>query len=271
MRRILFIGDIVGRPGRDWVQSCLPGLREARKIDIVIANAENSAGGAGLNARIAGELKEAGVDAITLGDHAWDQRGFEREIDTLDYVCRPANLAPQCPGRRYLIVEKDGWKLAIFTVLGRNFMGLKADCPFLCADALLTELKKEADASLVEIHAEATSEKVAMGWFLDGRASAVLGTHTHQPTADGRVLPRGTAYLTDAGMTGPYESVLGREIQAVVTRFLDGMPRRFEVAQGDVRLCGALVDIDEKNGAAIAFERIEVAKDQVAAASHLEA
>jgi metallophosphoesterase (TIGR00282 family) len=244
MLKILFIGDIVGRPGRDIVAAEVPRLRAELGLDLVIANAENAAAGAGLNGGLAKAILAAGVDVITLGDHVWDQRGFETEIGTLERVCRPANLPASCPGRDHVIVEGKGVRLAVFTVLGRTFMGLKAECPFLAADTMLAKLGGAADAAFVEIHAEATSEKQALGRHLDGRAVAVVGTHTHVPTADAAVLPRGTAFLCDAGMTGPYDSVLGREVAPVVARFLDGMPRKFGVAEGDVRLSGVVVEYD---------------------------
>lgn len=249
--RILFIGDIVGQCGRDFVRQQVPLLRESLGLDFVVANGENAAAGSGITANIANSLTENGVDAITLGDHIWDQRGFSEQIDSLEKVCRPANLPPENPGRRYLVVENaKGQKLGIFTVLGRTFMKTNADCPFRCADALIAELAPQCNAILAEIHAETTSEKVAMGWYLDGRASLVVGTHTHIPTADATVLPRGTAYQTDAGMSGPYHSILGRQIEPIIARFLDGMPRRWPVAEGDIRLCGTLVDIDDATGAA---------------------
>lgn len=244
--KILFIGDIVGRPGRDIVISQLPALRAEQKFDLVVANGENAAGGSGITGSIARSLLAAGVDALTLGDHVWDQRGWETEIARIDRVCRPANLPSGCPGRDHLILETNGFRLAVFTLLGRNFMGMKAECPFLAADAmcLKTVGAGSADAALVEIHAEATSEKQGMGWYLDGRAAAVLGTHTHVPTADACILPQGTAFMCDVGMTGPYASVLGREVEPVLARFLDGMPRKFAVAQNDVRLSGAVVSYD---------------------------
>ncbi len=245
MVRILFLGDIVGRPGRELVLERVPRLRTELKVDAVIANAENSAAGSGINAGIAKALLQGGVDAITLGDHVWDQRGWESEIDELPRVCRPANLPGSCPGADHVIVKVRDMRLAVFTVLGRTFMGLKAECPFLCADAMLRKLDGVADACLVEAHMEATSEKIALGWHLDGRALAVLGTHTHVPTADAGVLPQGTGFICDVGMTGPYESVLGRQVRPVVDRFLDGMPRKCEVAEGDVRLSGAIVEYDE--------------------------
>ena len=243
MLKLLFIGDIVGRPGRDLVMERVPRLRQELALDFVIANAENVAAGAGITGKLAKSILESGVDAITLGDHVWDQRGWETEIATMDQVCRPANLPKSNPGWDHVIIEKRGFRVAMFTVLGRTFMGLKADCPFLCADRMIEQLRSQADAIVVEIHAEATSEKIALGWHLDGRVTAVLGTHTHVPTADACVLPKGTAFMCDVGMTGPYASVLGREVAPVVAKFIEGMPHRFEVAEGDVRLSGALVEI----------------------------
>jgi metallophosphoesterase (TIGR00282 family) len=260
MPKILFLGDIVGRPGRSFVIERLAALRDELGADIVIANAENSAGGAGITKKIADELIAAGIDAITLGDHVWDQKNFENEIDLLEQVCRPANLPEQNPGRTHLIVEKEGFRLGILTVLGRNYLTLKSSCPFRTADAKLAELEAQCDAVFVEAHMEATSEKIALGWHLDGRAAAVVGTHTHVPTADGRVLPGGTAYLSDAGMCGPYASVLGRDVEPVVATFLDGMKRRFPVACEDVRISGCLIEIDSKTGLSRSFQRVELAK-----------
>lgn len=260
--RILFIGDIVGECGRTFVRQQVPLLRESLALDFVVANAENAAGGAGITANIANQLIQSGIDAITLGDHIWDQRGFAEQIDGLERVCRPANLPRENPGRTALVVENaKGQKLGIFTVLGRTFMKTNADCPFRTADALITTLAPQCDAILAEIHAETTSEKVAMGWYLDGRVSLVVGTHTHIPTADATVLPRGTAYHTDAGMSGPYHSILGRQIEPIIGRFLDGMPRRWPVAEGDVRLCGTLVDIDDSTFAATRCEVWSVRAD----------
>ena len=244
MLKLLFIGDVVGRPGRDIIVERLGKLRLDLGADFVIANAENAAAGAGITGAIAKSLLESGVDAITLGDHVWDQRGWETEITEIDRVCRPANLPSKCPGWDHLIIEARGFRVAVFTVLGRSFMNLKADCPFQTADRMIEQLRAQADAMIVEIHAEATSEKQALGWYLDGRVTAVVGTHTHVPTADARVLPKGTAFICDLGMTGPYQSVLGREVDPVVARFIDGMPRCFEVATEDVRLSGAIIDIN---------------------------
>lgn len=260
MIRILFIGDIVGRPGRDKVATWVGRLREKHRLDFIIANAENSAAGAGITGAIARTLLEQGIDAITLGDHVWDQRGWEHDIVDIPQVCRPANLPMECPGRDHLILEKNGFRLAVFTVLGRTYLGLKAECPFRGADAMVARTvgAGTADAALVEIHAEATSEKIALSWHLDGRVAAVLGTHTHVPTADAEVRPGGTAYITDVGMTGPYHSVLGREIEPVVGRFLDGMPRRFGVAEGDVRLSAVLVEYDPETRRATRCELVIV-------------
>ncbi len=256
MLKLLFIGDIVGRPGRDVVADRVGRLRVEHGIDFVIANGENAAAGAGLTGTLARSILESGVDAITLGDHVWDQKGFEHDITEIDRVCRPANLPKSNPGWDHLIIEARGFRLAVFTVLGRTFMGMKAECPFLAADRMIAQLKSQADAILVEVHAEATSEKQAMGWYLDGRVTAVLGTHTHVPTADACVLPKGTAFMADVGMTGPYASVLGREVSPIVARFLDGMPRRCEVAEGDVRLSGALIEIDPSSANAKKIELI---------------
>ena len=255
--RLLFIGDIVGKPGREIVAAQVAKLRAERGIDFIIANAENAAAGAGITALIARTLLDSGVDALTLGDHVWDQKGFEGEIAGLDRVCRPANLPAGNPGRDHLIVEKSGFRLLVCTFLGRSFMGLKAECPFLGADALLNRLAGRFDGAFVEIHAEATSEKQALGWHLAGRATAVLGTHTHVATADTAVLRGHTAFQCDVGMTGPHESVLGREIAPVVGRFLDGMPRRFEVATGDNRLSATLVEFGP-DGRATGIEWLQV-------------
>ena len=256
--KLLFIGDIVGRPGRDILAEKLPRVRTAHSVDFVIANGENAAAGAGITGAIAKSILGSGVDAITLGDHVWDQRGWENEIGQIEHVCRPANLPRSNPGWDHLIIEKRGFRVAVFTVLGRTFMGLKADCPFVCADRMIAQLKGQADAIIVEIHAEATSEKIALGWHLDGRVTAVLGTHTHVPTADARVLPKGTAFMCDVGMTGPYAGVLGREVAPVVAKFLDGMPRRFEVATDDVRISGALIEISPAMARAEKIELLTV-------------
>lgn len=244
--KVLFIGDVVGRPGRSWLKENLSGLRETLEIDLVVANGENAAAGAGITRKLAEELLGAGIDGLTLGDHTWDQRGFENEIDALERVCRPANMAPSNPGRNHLVLEVGERRVGVFTVLGRQFMKPR-DCPFLAADRLVEDLKGRTDIILAEIHAEATSEKIAFGRFLDGRVTAVVGTHTHVATADAGLLPNGTAYMTDVGMTGPHDSVIGRDVAPVIAGFLDGLPRRFTVASQDVRLSGALLEIDDEN------------------------
>ncbi|AHF89605.1 hypothetical protein OPIT5_04500 [Opitutaceae bacterium TAV5] len=261
MLKILFIGDIVGRPGREILVERLGRLRRESGADIVIANGENAAAGSGITESIARSLLANGIDAITLGDHVWDQRGWESDIGGFERVCRPANLPVSNPGRDHLIVNVNGFRLGIFTLLGRHFMKINTDCPFHMADAMLARLAGQVDGIFVEMHAEATSEKQAMGWHLDGRAIAVLGTHTHVPTADATVLPGGTAFMCDVGMTGPYASILGRTVRPVLDKFLDGMPRRFEVAEGDVRISAALVDYDETLKRAARVELITIRRN----------
>lgn len=258
MLKLLFIGDIVGRPGREIVIERLGKLRAEHAIDFVIANAENAAAGNGITKAIARTLLETGIDAITLGDHVWDQRGWESDITQIERVCRPANLPRSNPGWDHLIIEARGFRLGVFTVLGRQFMGMKADCPFLASDRMIDQLRAQCDAIIVEIHAEATSEKQALGWYLDGRVTAVIGSHTHVPTADASILPKGTAFICDVGMTGPYAGVLGRQIEPVVGRFVDGLPRRFEVATEDVRLSGVLIEISASMARAEKIELLTV-------------
>jgi metallophosphoesterase (TIGR00282 family) len=257
MKKLLFLGDVVGAPGRKALVHELPKIIASLGVDWVVVNGENSAGGSGITKEIACEFIAAGASAVTLGDHVWDQKGFPAEIENIPGICRPANLPSRCPGKTHLILQNaEGLRLLVFTVLGRQFMRQHVECPFGTAERLLTELKGQYDYSFVEIHAEVTSEKIAMGWFLDGRASVVVGTHTHVATADARVLPQGTAYQTDAGMCGPHEGVIGRDKQAVLGAFLDGMPRRFAIAENDVRLNGLLVTLGDA-GLATAVERFE--------------
>lgn len=244
-KKILFIGDIVGKPGRQVLKNQLPGLVQRYGVDVVIANGENAASGAGITKSLAQEIHRAGVDGITLGDHVWDQKGFVDEIDDLENLSRPSNLPSMCPGKPYLIVEKNGFRVGVITVLGHVFMKISASSAMESLDYYLPKIKEQTDAILVEVHAEATSEKVALGFYLDGKVSAVVGTHTHIPTSDCRLLPNGTAYQTDAGMTGPYDSVLGREVQPIVDKMRDGIPRRFPVATDNVQLRGCLITIKE--------------------------
>lgn len=255
--RILFVGDVVGRPGRDAIGALLPAIRDERKIDLAIVNGENAAGGSGLTAEIARELHLAGADVVTNGNHVWDQRSFLRDIDSLDFCLRPINLPPGNPGRGWL-VTKD---VLVVNAIGRTFMA-PADDAFRAMDTLLESLPERLGGQapairVLDWHAEATSEKVAMGWHLDGRFSAVLGSHTHVPTADARVFPKGTAHVSDTGMVGPRDSVLGMDPTVIVGRFLDGVPRRFEVAEGPVQFNSVLVDVDDATGLARSIERVD--------------
>jgi metallophosphoesterase (TIGR00282 family) len=254
MARILFLGDIVGRGGRAGVVEHLGSIREKEGLDLVVVNGENAAGGSGITKAIAEELHAAGVDGITLGDHCWDQRGFDKEIDEIPYLCRPFNLFKGSPGLPHLVLEAAGLRLGIVTVLGQTLMKINSTPAFPLVADYLDELKKECDAILLEMHAETTSEKVAMGWYMDGRVAAVIGTHTHIPTSDARILPRGTGYLTDAGMSGPYDSVLGRDIAPILGRFVDGMPRRFSVAEENVQLCGVILEVEKGKRGCQSFE-----------------
>lgn len=256
--RILLLGDIVGRPGRSVVCDKLPALVRSRGVDLVIANGENIAGGSGITPNLFHKLRSYGVDVVTLGDHVYRRQEIVPVLNGSERIVRPANLSAQAAGRTHTVVPTNaGPSVAVMTVLGRIYMNVPADDPFAAADRLLRGLPTGVKARVVEVHAEATSEKVAMGHFLDGRASVVFGTHTHIPTADAKILPGGTAYITDLGMCGPYDSVLGRRKDRVVKHMTTGMPHPFDVATSDVRLCGALVEIDESTGRAVSIERIE--------------
>ena len=251
--RVLLVGDVVGKPGRRAVSRLLPQLRSELQIDLVVVNGENAAGGAGLTAEIAREIRDAGADVVSNGNHVWDQRQFKDEIGTLDFAIRPVNLPPSNPGRGWLIVKD----VLVVNAIGRVFMAA-ADDPFRAVDALLDQLGEAAPkVRILDWHAEATSEKLAMGWHLDGRCSAVLGTHTHVPTADARILPGGTALLCDTGMVGPRDSILGVRPDIILERFRTGMPVRFQVAEGKVVFNSALVDIDERTGRAKSIERVD--------------
>lgn len=256
--RVVFVGDIVGRPGRQMVKDSVALIQERYAPDFVVANAENAAAGSGLTATLAHELIGCGLDGLTLGNHVWAQKHFDKEINSLSQVCRPANLPPACPGLRFLILERKGLRLGVATLMGLGGIQPQGDCPFRAADSLIAELSPQVDALVLEIHAEFTSEKCALGWYVDGRVAAVVGTHTHIPTADTRILPGGTAYQTDLGMTGPYDSVLGREIEPIVARFLDRMPRRVPVAQKNVQLWGCVLTLDPSTGLALGAERFSL-------------
>jgi metallophosphoesterase (TIGR00282 family) len=263
--RILFIGDIFGRPGRTIVRERLSSLVKEKNIDLVIANGENSAAGFGITPALAEELFELGIDVLTTGNHIWDKReivdyfqiasgdGNGNQHSMARRVLRPANYHSGMPGWGVYEGRKGDVPYAVINLQGRVFMASNDD-PFRVADQLLKQIK--AKVIFVDVHAEATSEKISLGWYLDGRVTALVGTHTHIPTADERVLPGGTAYITDVGMTGPYDSVIGVKKELVIARFLNNMPARFEAATGDVRLCAVVVDCDNSTGHARNIERL---------------
>jgi metallophosphoesterase (TIGR00282 family) len=255
--RILFIGDIVGSPGREMVSQHLAGLVAQHQVDLVIVNGENSAAGFGITPKIADELFALGADVISGGNHSWDRKEILDYIPHEPRLLRPANF-PSSPGRGlYLGTSRAGVRYAVLNLQGRVFM-TQLDCPFRTADSELARIPPDVKVIFVDLHAEATSEKQAMGWYLDGRVSVVVGTHTHVATADERILPNGTAFITDVGMTGPHESVIGMDRAAMVKRFLDAMPVKFEVAIGDARLNGILADVDESAGRARSIIRVRV-------------
>jgi metallophosphoesterase (TIGR00282 family) len=255
--RILFIGDIVGSPGRDILTKHLAEIVARERADLVIINGENSAAGFGITPKIAEELFALGPDVITGGNHSWDKKEIQEYIPNEPRLLRPANF-PKSPGRGlYVGTSRGGVRFAVLNLQGRVFMA-PLDCPFRTADAELAKIPPDVKVIFVDMHAEATSEKQAMGWYLDGRVSVVVGTHTHVATADERVLPNGTAFITDVGMTGPHESVIGMDRGAMVKRFLDSMPTKFEVAIGDVRINGILADVDETTGRARSIARVRV-------------
>jgi metallophosphoesterase (TIGR00282 family) len=249
--KILTIGDIVGRPGRQIVHKLLGGLREQYGIDLVIANGENAAGGFGLSVSTAHELLDDDIDVITSGNHIWAQKDILPCLDSDMPILRPLNYPPGAPGRGYLITGKT----LVVNLIGRTFM-TSVDCPFRAMDKLLAELDPRPPVIIVDFHAEATSEKVAMGRYLDGRVSAVLGTHTHVGTIDAQILPGGTAYVTDIGMTGPSDSIIGDDADAVIRRFLTMMPHHLSVGKGKPVLNAILVEVNDKSGQALAIERI---------------
>ncbi len=243
--QILAIGDVVGKPGREFVRRRLPDFCRTEHIDFVVANGENLTDGAGITPAEAEDLFGAGVHVITGGDHIWNRKEIIPYISQESRLLRPANYPQEQPGAGTTVVELPiGIRVAVLHVQGRVFMNTPAACPFQTAKDCVDRLRQDTSIIAVDMHCEATSEKIAMGWWLDGRVSFVFGTHTHIQTADDRVLPQGTAYITDCGMTGPYESVIGRRVDRVLHRFTTGMPARFEVATGDVRLCGAVATVE---------------------------
>lgn len=254
--RILFIGDIVGAPGRAAVKHLLPELRAQHRLDFVIANGENSAGGSGITPKTAAEIFAAGVDVITSGDHLWDQKEVMELLRNEPRFVRPLNYPPGTVGQGSVVIQKDSLPpVAVLNLQGRTFMPVLEN-PFLLGRVEVERLRRQTKIVFVDIHAEATSEKIALARMLDGQVSAVIGTHTHVQTADEQIFPGGTAYLTDAGFTGPHDSVLGREIEPILQRFLTNRPQRFEVAKGHVLLQGAIVEIEEASGRALGIQRL---------------
>jgi hypothetical protein len=265
--RLLCVGDVVGAPGRQALREALVRLVPERRIDCVIVNAENAAGGTGLTAALFQKILHYGTDLVTLGDHIYRRRDIIPALETSDRIVRPANLPAKAPGREFAVRQTaSGHRVAVISLLGRLFMKPLANCPFAAVDRVLAAVPKDVKAIVVDMHAEATSEKVAMGWYLDGRVSLVFGTHTHIPTADERVLPKGTAYITDLGMTGPYDSVLGRDKQRVVSTMVNGLPDRLDVADGDARFCGIIAAVESTTGLAKSIERVCVKVETTAGA-----
>jgi metallophosphoesterase (TIGR00282 family) len=254
---LLIIGDVVGSPGQAVLREGLEALIPAHKIDCVIVNAENADGGSGLTASTYQKIIRSGVDIITLGDHIYRWSDVIPVLEKESNIVKPANLPPTAPGKDFAVVaSRSNNPVAVVSVLGRLFMKLPTDCPYRTMDRVLRAIPREVKIIVVDMHAEATSEKVAMGWHLDGRVSVVVGTHTHIPTADERVLPKGTAYITDLGMTGPYDSVLGRRKDKVLGVLLNAVPARFDVAKDDPRMCGVIVTVDTNTGRASKIERV---------------
>ena len=259
--KILFIGDIIGKAGRQAISRQLHRLVDRHLVDLVIANGENAAGGFGLTEEIAADLFKAGIDVITSGNHIWDKKDALDYIRRANRVVRPANYPEGTPGVGSVVIKTAGGiKVAVLNLEGRVFMN-NLECPFRTAERELAVLKQETPIVFIDFHAEATSEKVSLGWYMDGKATAVIGTHTHVQTADERILPSGTAYITDAGMTGAFDSVIGIRKEEAIAKFLTQLPTKFEVAKGNLRLNGVLVDVDETSGKALEITRINVACD----------
>ncbi len=257
---ILCIGDIVGRPGREAVAQALPIIKKEHGIDLVIANAENASGGSGLIPKNADEILSFGVDVMTMGDHVWDKPEiFPYLQEHQQKIIRPANFPEGNPGAGWTVVKTSkGLKVGVINLLGRTFMRYNVLCPFLTLEAVVARVKEQASVIIVDMHAETTSEKVAMGHFADGKVSLVFGTHTHIQTADEKILPLGTAYITDLGMTGPYDSVIGQDKQKIITRFLTSMPHKFEVARSAATVHGVILKVDPKTGKAEGITRLQM-------------
>lgn len=253
--KILFVGDIVGSPGRKALKENLQKLKREHEIDVCIANGENSAAGTGITYVIAKELLEMGVDCITLGNHTWAKREILHFIESEERVIRPANYAPGVPGKGYYLINTPKGTVGVINLMGRVYMD-SLDCPFRMVDRVIEEIRSQTQIIIVDFHAEATSEKCAFAYYVDGRVSAVLGTHTHVQTADERILPCGTGFITDVGMTGPSDSIIGVQKETVINKFLNGMPARFEVANGITQINAVILDIEEKKGRTIQVKRI---------------
>ncbi|MRX70669.1 TIGR00282 family metallophosphoesterase [Bacillus lacus] len=257
---ILFVGDIVGSPGRDMLKQYLSKLKSKYRPDLTIVNGENAANGKGLTEKLYHEILELGADIITMGNHTWDKKEIFDFIDSAPNMIRPANFPEGTPGRGIHYIKTNGKEIAVINLQGRTFLA-PIDCPFRKAEELVEEAAKRTPLIFVDFHAEATSEKQAMGWFLDGKVSAVVGTHTHVQTADERILEKGTAYITDAGMTGPYDGILGVEKDMVIKRFLTSLPVRFEVAEGRAQLSAVLIQVDKQSGRAKKIQRLLINDD----------
>ncbi|TLS52274.1 TIGR00282 family metallophosphoesterase [Paenibacillus antri] len=255
--KVLFIGDIVGSTGRRALKENLPALKQTHKPDFIVVNGENAAGGKGITGAIANEFFELGVHGISMGNHTWDNKDIFEFIDKEPRLIRPANFPPGTPGQGSVTLKANGKELLLINVMGRAFLP-PLDCPFRTLDKLFDKSKKRPVATLVDVHAEATSEKLAVGWYLDGKASAVVGTHTHVQTNDEQLLPNGTAYITDVGMTGSREGILGMEREAVLTKFLTQLPVRFAAAEGKYQFHGVVIDIDESTGKAKSIKTIRI-------------
>ncbi len=254
---VLMVGDVFGEPGRAAVRALLPRLRQEHRIDLTVVNVENAAAGFGVTPRICRDLLDLGVDVMTSGNHIWDRKEIVEYIARDNLLLRPANFPAGTPGAGWVTVKAGPHRVAVLNLMGRVFMQA-IDCPFRKADELLPEIRQETAIILVDMHAEATSESVAMGWYLDGRVSAVVGTHRHVQTADERILPGGTAYITDLGMTGPVDSVIGVDKDLILQRFLTQMPVKFEPARGPAALCGAVISVDPETGRATDIRRLRV-------------
>ena len=259
--RILFLGDIVGRPGRRAVHELLPSLKIKYEPKFIIANGENAAGGNGITRDVADDLFGAGIDLLTMGNHVWDNKDVYNFIDDDDRIVRPANYPPDTPGSGFTIARKAERAIGIINLSGRVFMP-PIDCPFRAADQIIPTLKKKTPVIIIDFHAEATSEKSALAWYMDGQVTAVIGTHTHIQTADEKVFPKGTAFITDVGMTGPRDSILGVKVEQVVEKMISLRPVRFEVAGGPLMLNAVSVEVDEGSGKALEIQRIQVYKEE---------